>query len=468
MLTRPGSLGSRLERGAPLNPARRRVSAFSRCLALTGAIVGLLVAPSIAFAVDGWSAPTQLTGSSSNGIAALSCASPTLCVAADTHDLAKLGSSGEAYTYNGSAWSGASSPDLDWVSCPPGSSSCVALGYISSEWNEFTYSAGTWTSPLAPVATFSSYPDWLSCASSTFCVLTDSLGDAYVDNNGTWTEDAKFATTDDHLVQVSCASSSLCVAVAIAPSGTDGIAYTYSGTGWSGPAEFDTVGQITSVSCAAGTSFCAAVDLGGNAFIYNGGSWSAAASLEPAPTSHKGHDGLSSVSCASSSFCVAVDGLGNAFTYNGSTWSAAVKIDSSTQTTAVCSSGDQFCYGLASVSCASAAFCVALDNNGDVLTLGGPSGSSAPTATGSHLSATAGTAVSVVGVDSSAKPGTKVTAKLSGTESKHATLKVSASHSFQWGLGKLKAGSYKATFTIDDKTIKTTTIVVKGKTKKKK
>ena len=139
--------------------------------------------------------------------------------------------------------------------------------------------------------------------------------------------------------------------------------------------EFDTVGQITSVSCAAGTSFCAAVDLGGNAFIYNGGSWSAAASLEPAPTSHKGHDGLSSVSCASSSFCVAVDGLGNAFTDNGSTWSAAVKIDSSTQTTAVCSSGDQFCYGLASVSCASAAFCVALDNNGDVLTLGGPSGS---------------------------------------------------------------------------------------------
>ena len=92
------------------------------------------------------------------------------------------------------------------------------------------------------------------------------------------------------------------------------------------------------------------------------------------------------------------------------------------------------------------------------------SGSSPGTgpATGSHLSATAGTAVKIVGVDVKAKIGTKVNAKLSGKTSKSTTLKVSSAHTFSWSLGKLRAGSYTVKFTIGGKVIKTATITVKA------
>ena len=59
------------------------------------------------------------------------------------------------------------------------------------------------------------------------------------------------------------------------------------------------------------------------------------------------------MSCPSASFCVAVDDDGNAFTYNGSSWSTPSRIDTI---------GD-----LTSVSCPSSSFCVAVDQppNGD-------------------------------------------------------------------------------------------------------
>jgi hypothetical protein len=241
--------------------------------------------------------------------------------------------------------------------------------------------------------------------------------------------------------------------------GSGGYAYSYNGSAWSAETAFDT-NQVSSVSCAPGSSFCVAVDLSGYAIVDNDGSWSAPVQLETPPSKYQ-YDGLEWVSCASTAFCVAVDGSGNAFTYNGSTWSAPAKVDSSTATEPNCVSGRQFCYGLAQVSCPSTTFCMAVDDNGDVLTLGGAPGAPLATvATGSRLSVKAGAPVSVVGVDAKAKPGAKVHAKLSGKESKSATLKVSATHSFTWSFGKLKAGIYTAKFTIAGKVVKTTTIKV--------
>ena len=63
------------------------------------------------------------------------------------------------------------------------------------------------------------------------------------------------------------------------------------------------------------------MDLGGNALIYNGSSWST-------PTDINSTNTLYSVSCASSSFCVPVGVAGNALVYNGSTWSTPADIDS--------------------------------------------------------------------------------------------------------------------------------------------
>jgi hypothetical protein len=88
---------------------------------------------------------------------------------------------------------------------------------------------------------------------------------------------------------------------------------------------------------------------GGGVATFNGSSWSAAPiSIDTAP--------LASVSCPSSSFCVAVDYSGNALTFNGSSWSAPASIDPA---------------GLLSVSCTTASFCVAVGDN--ALTFNGSS-----------------------------------------------------------------------------------------------
>ena len=87
-----------------------------------------------------------------------------------------------------------------------------------------------------------------------------------------------------------------------------------------------------------------AVDSFGNALTFNGSSWSAPASIDPAE--------LFSVSCPSVSFCAAV-GENAAVTYNGSSWSSPVDIDPNT---------------LISVSCASSSFCAATDFKGNAVT----------------------------------------------------------------------------------------------------
>jgi len=77
---------------------------------------------------------------------------------------------------------------------------------------------------------------------------------------------------------------------------------------------------------------------------------------------------LASVSCSSASFCMAVDNYGIAYWWNGSSWTGQ-QIDMST-------SYD----GLLSVSCPSANFCIAVDNDDTFFAWNGSSWS-APQAT---------------------------------------------------------------------------------------
>ncbi len=53
--------------------------------------------------------------------------------------------------------------------------------------------------------------------------------------------------------------------------------------GWSAPAAVDPAFSATSLSCPWAT-FCAAVDYGGNAVIFNGSSWSAPTSIDTLPS----------------------------------------------------------------------------------------------------------------------------------------------------------------------------------------
>ena len=67
------------------------------------------------------------------------------------------------------------------------------------------------------------------------------------------------------------------------------------------------------------------------------------------------------VPCPASDFCAAVDGAtGNVVTFDGSTWTAPMNVDSK----AAKSVSGQVLMFLMSVSCRSAAFCVAGDSRG--------------------------------------------------------------------------------------------------------
>lgn len=104
------------------------------------------------------------------------------------------------------------------------------------------------------------------------------------------------------------------------------------------------------MSCVSAT-FCAAVGTGGLAALMASGSWTTG-------TIDGGAD-LVAVSCATTAFCVAVDGAGNALTYSGglaSAWTAAA-VDPG--------------QALASVSCPTATFCVAVDGGGGEVTMSG-------------------------------------------------------------------------------------------------
>jgi hypothetical protein len=138
---------------------------------------------------------------------------------------------------------------------------------------------------------------------------------------------------------------------------------TFNGASWSKPSVIDPGSYLQAVSCAS-ASFCVAIDRKGNALTFNGSTWSAPVNADPNGLT-MGEGGISwpVVSCPVSDFCAAVDGAsGNVVTFDGSTWTAPVTVDSK----AADSVSEPVLMFLMSVSCRSAAFCVAGDSTGDV------------------------------------------------------------------------------------------------------
>lgn len=107
-------------------------------------------------------------------------------------------------------------------------------------------------------------------------------------------------------------------------------------------------GGLTAVSCS-GPTFCAAVDVNGNALQFNGRTWSRPKSVDAAVY------GLESVSCPTRNFCVASDGNGFVLTWIGSRWSPPHSVDPSTAPPSL---------GLI-VSCPTTSFCAGVDSYGD-------------------------------------------------------------------------------------------------------
>jgi len=74
------------------------------------------------------------------------------------------------------------------------------------------------------------------------------------------------------------------------------------------------------LSCVSPT-FCVAIAGSGNAFIYDGTSWSKPVSLYSSSGEFESH-----ISCASTTFCMVGAGQFGAFTYNGTSWSKTASI----------------------------------------------------------------------------------------------------------------------------------------------
>ncbi|HTZ07985.1 MAG TPA: hypothetical protein VMB72_02870, partial [Acidimicrobiales bacterium] len=139
-----------------------------------------------------WSAPVVLTPGDSialqellylPAVTGVSCASPTFCMA--------VASNGDAYRYDGSAWSAPLPIDLasahegthdglTAVSCPS-TTSCTATDDLG---RVLTYDGTSWSGARRIDASLGL--NAVSCTGPSFCVALDDLGEALVDRAGTW------------------------------------------------------------------------------------------------------------------------------------------------------------------------------------------------------------------------------------------------------------------------------------------
>ncbi len=254
------------------------------------------------------------------------------------------------------------------VSCPT-ARFCVA---VDDQGRAVTFSDGVWSAPRSLVDTGLNA---VSCPTPRFCVAVAVNGDVLTMRGSRWSSplsiDAKSAGETDSfgtsgLSTVSCASPTFCMAGDVL-----GRVSSFDGTRWRRPRRLEptdlylsdrhdgTVG-ISGLSCAAPTS-CMAVTVAGNATGFDGKDWSSPVALVPAKVvgldRYLDHSALGAVSCATPAFCAAVDPGGDVLTFDSGSWSAPVAVDPQSATTG---DGD----GLTAISCPTASFCAAVDGRG--------------------------------------------------------------------------------------------------------
>ncbi len=301
----------------------------------------------------------------------VSCASSSFCMAVgiepNTNPSNTSAFLGFAISWNGNSWKSDTLPSstnqfpafLNGVSCVS-SSFCIAAGsstyylnpsYIGEPTSqriaiggvEFLWNGNSWE---ALTANMDVVPTDVSCVSSSFCIMLGSTWlngiDAYSSVEYSWS--STIGWTDQSLPSpppsavmngLSCTSLVFCMALGFQwLSSIRGFAvesFFWNGTLWSSPDYFGSatlwgnsvLGAYSgfSISCTS-SSFCIAVDdASGNAFTYNGISWSNSQQIDPisaleSVSCTSSTSSTSSTSCTSStsstppSFCMAVDDAG--------------------------------------------------------------------------------------------------------------------------------------------------------------
>lgn len=378
-----------------------------------------------------WSLPVQVP--QADFLSSVSCVSASFCVVAGLDNHRNI----ELFGFDGTGWTSLAglayhNRGMPLVSCPS-ASFCVATGDGSYR----TFDGTGWSAEQ----TFDLlYVQSLSCPSATFCVASvDRAGQVYSFNGTDWTGPVSIPGMTQVAQSVSCSSASFCLAV-----GSEGMAATYDGTGWTLSGQLSETISLYSVSCVS-SSNCRAVDDDGYILSFDGNSWSAPTTGQNFPTgviscaasgtcaviSYYDNraaifDGTSwssppsrigvqpagavAVSCTSASFCMAADAAGYLVRYDGTSWGTPTLINGGgskltdlscaapSSCIAVDDQGQAYAYDgsswaspvpvvagvrLDAVACAGPSFCVAVDTGGQAASYDG-SGWSAPVAVSDH------------------------------------------------------------------------------------
>ena len=202
-----------------------------------------------------WSSPKTIAASppppeGEIGLVAVSCASSVFCMAADAY--------GNAYYYDGSAWSGPTSLNLPGPGDEVTSLSCTKPDYCTA----VTYDGYSASSAGAAGGLFLqyrhsgiSYLSSVSCATPTDCTAVGQGVKA-----GAIEQAGHLLNVDEGLGAVSCPTPTFCVAVGSGHSSSaEPHEITYAGGSWSPSAAIGAVSpDLVSISCPSST-FCMAV-----------------------------------------------------------------------------------------------------------------------------------------------------------------------------------------------------------------
>lgn len=241
---------------------------------------------------------------------AVQCPTTTLCLLADGTNEANGGNLYYA-TSLGGAWTLAFSPiyGVDAISCAS-STFCVSgqnnLGY-------FGVSTSPGSTSWIQEEQGSAKMNGVSCLSSSFCAMVDSVGDIHVATTKKQIQSSSWTITNvdgtNALNAVACTSTTSCVAV---DSAGNVLNLTINGEGNATVAKqnLDGTNSLTAVTCTT-ASTCVAVDSAGGVFVSTSDGTSWTKQYEYAPG-----DNLTSISCASAYLCTATNTAGNTTTIN--------------------------------------------------------------------------------------------------------------------------------------------------------
>jgi len=296
-------------------------------------------------------------------LVAISCLSTSFCMTID--------SEGNAFEFNGTSWnavgkadtgisdkSGAGLAAITSLSCAS-PSSCMAM---DGQGRAFHYVGSTWS---APVVVFQGRPlsgssvieagvSTVSCPAISFCMAANSSGVTNSWNGATWGSPPALKLSASSILggginSVSCPTTQFCMSA-----DTSGHVYQWLHGTWSGPSNVDSKANNFSpsqdnptgfgdVTCPAADS-CIAVDSNNRFFTWDGHTWSS----EVANGSV-----IASITCPTSSFCLAGTESTDYLTWANGSWSNP-SVNSQTDYLGI-------------VSCASAQFCVGVDQGGNAL-----------------------------------------------------------------------------------------------------